>query len=306
MRGQLFARLRQHAAAYLHGQANYSTAAESKPLAWVFLGPPVRCQGSVCTHCIADRFNRLNNLVFSVRLLTELLDPLIQGVGKGTYSTRVADALGFVHIAAGDLVRSEIKLGSVLGKEMAAVVNTGRLLPDSMILQVIKENFDRAAENGVDRFLLDGFPRSVPQAEALEHFADVQLALNLDLREEVLVEKCLGRRICSKCGKNYNIADIHLAASNGRPAIVMPPLNPPEECTPYMEQRGDDTEETVHRRLEIYKAGAKPVEDFYHSRGTLLDFEITAGIPETLPRLLKALEPFAAQSTRPPAHAAAA
>jgi adenylate kinase len=213
----------------------------------------------------------------------------VQGVGKGTYSTRVADKFGFKHIATGDLVRDEIKKGSDLGKQMAEIVNSGQLLPDGMILRALDDQFHSAAASGVDKFLLDGFPRSVPQAAALEEIADVQLALNLDLREEVLVEKCMGRRLCSKCGKNYNIADINLAAGNGRPAIIMPPLSPPPECDPFMEQRSDDTEETILRRLEVYNSGAKPVEDFYRSRGTLVDFEITAGIPETLPGLLELL-----------------
>jgi adenylate kinase len=225
-------------------------------------------------------------------------------VGKGTYSTRVADAFGFEHIAAGDLVRDEMKAGSALGAQMAAVVNAGNLLPDAMILSVIRKRFAAAAEQGVDRFLLDGFPRSVPQAAELEGAADVQLALNLDLREEVLVEKCLGRRMCSKCGRNYNVADIQLAASGGRPAIVMPPLSPPAGCAQHMEQRSDDKEETVRRRLEVYKSGAAPVEEFYRQRGILVDFEITAGIPETLPLLLDVLKPFAEAATHQ--HAAAA
>ena len=213
----------------------------------------------------------------------------MQGVGKGTYSTRVADKFGFRHIATGDLVRDEIKKGSDLGKQMAEIANSGHLLPDTMILKALDDQFHSAASSGVDKFLLDGFPRSVPQAAALEQIADVQLALNLDLREEVLVEKCMGRRLCSKCGKNYNIADINLPAGNGRPAIIMPPLSPPSECAAFMEQRSDDTEETIKRRLEVYNSSAKPVEDFYRTRGTLVDFEITAGIPETLPGLLELL-----------------
>lgn len=212
-------------------------------------------------------------------------------MGKGTYSTRVADTFGFCHIATGDLVREEIKGGSALGREMAAIVNAGGLLPDDIILRALDDRFHAAAAAGTTRFLLDGFPRSVPQAAALEGIADVQLALNLDLRHEVLVEKCMGRRICKHCGKNYNVADIKLAASGGRPAIVMPPLSPPPECEAHLEQRADDTQATVLRRLEVYNSGAKPVEDFYRTRGTLIDFEITAGIPETLPGLLCLLRP---------------
>lgn len=217
---------------------------------------------------------------------------------------------------------------------MAELVNQGNLLPDALILRVLRERMAAAAAEGSARFLLDGFPRTAEQAAALEGSADVQLALNLDLREEVLVEKCLGRRLCTKCGKNYNVADIHLAAGKGRPEIVMPPLSPPPECAPFMEQRSDDNEETIRRRLEVgampleaapqagflgvanfvpgggwqtrcvnpvlacrllqvYKREAAPVEDFYRKHGVLVNFEITGGIPETLPRLLEVLQPFA-------------
>ena len=116
----------------------------------------------------------------------------------------------------------------------------------------------------------------------------------------MLVEKCLGRRICRQCGTNYNIADIHLEASNGRPEIIMPPLSPRPECEPHLEQRSDDNEETILRRLEVYQTEAAPVEEFYRERGTLLDFEITGGIPETLPRLLPLLQPYVDKAQNSP------
>ena len=95
------------------------------------------------------------------------------------------------------------------------------------------------------------------------------------------MEKCLGRRLCRKCGKNYNVADIYLPASgDGRPEIVMPPLSPPDECAQHMEQRADDTEPVIRRRLEVYAREAQPVERFYAARGKLLDFEIFGGIPQ--------------------------
>lgn len=212
-------------------------------------------------------------------------------MGKGTYSGRVSDYFGLAHIASGDLVRDEMRKGTEIGKEMEECVKRGDLLPDALILRVIREHFMTAHSEGTDRFLLDGFPRTVEQAEALEQIADVQLAVNLALREEVLVEKCLGRRLCKKCGKNYNIANIYLPASNGRPEIVMPPLSPPAECVEHMEQRSDDTEPVIRRRLEVYAREAQPVERFYAERGKLLDFEIFGGIPQTLPRLLEVLKP---------------
>lgn len=157
----------------------------------------------------------------------------------------------------------------------------GDLLPDALILRVIRDHFMKAHREGTDRFLLDGFPRTAEQAEALDAIADVGLALNLGLREEVLIEKCLGRRLCKKCGKNYNVADIYLPATpDGQPEIVMPPLSPPPECAEHMEQRADDTEPVIRRRLEVYKREARPVEQFYAQRGKLLDFEITGGIPQ--------------------------
>lgn len=137
---------------------------------------------------------------------------------------------------------------------MQEIVERGELLPDALILRVLRRKFMRAAAEGVDHFLLDGFPRTIEQAESLDQIANVQLALNLDLREEVLVEKCMGRRICTQCGKNYNIANIYLPASGDLPEIVMPPLDPPATCLPHLEQRSDDREETIRRRLEVNRA----------------------------------------------------
>lgn len=217
----------------------------------------------------------------------------MQGVGKGTYSTRVAEALGMVHISAGDLVRLEMRKGTILGQLMAESVNKGNLLADQLILDVLQKRFQVEEEAGIDKFLLDGFPRTVAQAVALEDIVDVQMALNLDLREEVLIDKCLGRRLCTKCGKNYNVADINLPPSGARPAIRMPPLSPPPECKGYLETRSDDNEGTIRRRLEVYKASAEPIENFYRQRGKLIDFEITGGIPQTLPVLMDVLGPAA-------------
>jgi adenylate kinase len=170
---------------------------------------------------------------------------------------------------------------------MQDVVNSGQLLSDKLILRVLRQRMRSSADNGVHRFLLDGFPRTEGQARALEGIAEVQLAVNLDLREEVLVEKCLGRRMCSKCGGNFNVANIHYPAEDGKAEIIMPPLDPPSDCVKYMEQRDDDTMETILRRLEIYKASAKPVEDYYEKKGILCNYEITGGIPETMPVLME-------------------
>ena len=208
------------------------------------------------------------------------------GVGKGTYATRISKLMQIPHISAGDLVRDEIKRGTALGAEMEAITSKGQLLPDAMILDILKNRVQKGVENGERGFLLDGFPRTVHQAEQLRTFAEVTQVMNLGLREEILIEKCCARRICKECGKNFNIADINYP---GDPPIVMPPLNPPAGCEGKMEQRKDDTEEVVRARLQVYKDNSIPVEDYYRREGILTDFEIKSGIPETMPRLLEVI-----------------
>lgn len=115
------------------------------------------------------------------------------------------------------------------------------------------------------------------------------LALNLTLREQVLVDKCLGRRVCSKCGKGYNVADIMLPAceQTGEPAVIMPPMPPPRGCEALMEVRSDDNPATVRHRLGVYRREAAPLEAVFREAGVLVDFPVTGGVRETLPRLME-------------------
>ncbi|KXZ41967.1 hypothetical protein GPECTOR_233g540 [Gonium pectorale] len=251
-----------------HQVAGFSASATAPAINWVFLGPP--------------------------------------GVGKGTYASRVAKTFGVPHIATGDLIRAEIGAGSEMGAQMKRIVASGKLLPDVLVQQVLTQRLDSGRRAGERGFILDGYPRTRAQAEQLLRSTDVGLVLNMGLREEVLVEKCMGRRLCRHCGKNYNIANIHLPASpDGRPEIVMPPLSPPPECAPHLAVREDDREEVIRHRLEVYKAEASPVEEFFRREGLLVDFEITAGIPETLPRLMPLLQSYVGRraDTRPAAGA---
>ncbi|MEW5301684.1 MAG: hypothetical protein WDW38_002702 [Sanguina aurantia] len=234
--------------------AALSSASDKQEIKWVFLGPP--------------------------------------GVGKGTYASRVAKLLGVPHIATGDLVREEVKRGTDLGRKMQDIVNQGHLLTDSLILEVLYRRLESGKTAGEKGFVLDGFPRTHAQAQELLSCADVGLAVNLQLREEVLLEKCMGRRNCTHCGKGYNIADIHLPASNGFPEIIMPPLSAPPECIPHLQTREDDTEKVIRARLAAYNAQSAPVEKYFRTKGKLLEFQISGGIPETLPNLLAALQPW--------------
>lgn len=214
------------------------------------------------------------------------------GVGKGTYSSRIARQLGLAHISVGDLIRMEIKAGSGSGNAAAAAVARGDLLSDDLIFELLESRMNLGRRRGEEGYLLDGFPRTAAQAETLTSATDVRVAVNMTLREDVLLQKCLGRRICKGCGANYNIADIDLPATKGFPAVQMPPLLPKESCKDNLCTRPDDNEEVFRRRMQVYRAEAAPVEDVFRRTGLLIDFPVTGGIPETFPNLVKALEPY--------------
>ncbi|KAE9585469.1 hypothetical protein Lal_00018142 [Lupinus albus] len=211
------------------------------------------------------------------------------GVGKGTYATRLCNLLRVPHIATGDLVRHELSSKGPLSQQLSEIVNQGKLVSDEIIINLLKARLAAGEAKGESGFILDGFPRTINQAEILEGVTDIDLVVNLKLEEEILLEKCLGRRMCSECGGNFNVASINMKGENGRPGTVMPPLLPPAHCMSKLITRADDTEAVVKERLRIYNETSKPVEEFYRSRGKLLEFDLPGGIPESWPKLLHAL-----------------
>jgi adenylate kinase len=205
---------------------------------------------------------KLEDLMYDGRVQWVFLG--MPGVGKGTYASRVASLMNVPHISAGDLVREELRKGTAYAQEMKEVIQAGQLLPDSLILDLIKQRLVQGQHMQERGFILDGFPRTPLQAAALEDIAEITLALNLRLREDVLVEKCLGRRTCAQCGKGYNLADINVEGHNGAPRIVMPPMSPPSGCLDKMVARSDDTEEIVRKRLQVYKEQVRLVTLYDH------------------------------------------
>ncbi|KAG2723600.1 hypothetical protein I3760_02G177400 [Carya illinoinensis] len=211
------------------------------------------------------------------------------GVGKGTYASRLSNLLSVPHIATGDLVREELSSSGPLASQLAEIVNQGKLVSDEIIINLLSKRLEAGEAKGEAGFILDGFPRTIRQAEILEGVMNIDLVINLKLREDALLAKCLGRRICSECGGNYNIACINIKGENGSPGIYMAPLLPPPHCASKLITRSDDTEEVVKERLRVYKEMTQPVEEFYRSRGKLLEFDLPGGIPESWPKLLQAL-----------------
>nr|CAD1835263.1 unnamed protein product [Ananas comosus var. bracteatus] len=206
------------------------------------------------------------------------------GVGKGTYASRLSQLLGVPHIATGDLVREELASSGPSPDRypnlypadliLAEIVNQGKLVSDEIIINLLSKRLEQGEAKGESGFILDGFPRTVRQAEILDGVTDIDLVINLKLREDVLVEKCLGRRICSQCGGNFNLASIDVKGENGQPGINMAPLLPPAHCMSKLITRADDTEEVVKERLRIYDEKSQPVEEFYRGQGKLLEFDL--------------------------------
>ncbi|CAI9772436.1 unnamed protein product [Fraxinus pennsylvanica] len=211
------------------------------------------------------------------------------GVGKGTYAARLSNLLGVSHIATGDLVRQELSSPGPLSSQLAEIVNQGKLISDEIIINLLSKRLEESQAKGETGFILDGFPRTVRQAEILEGVTDIGLVINLKLQEDALIAKCLGRRICSECGGNYNVACIDIKGEDGSPRMYMPPLLPPPNCESKLITRSDDTEEVVKERLRVYNEKSRPVEEFYLARGKLLEFDLPGGIPESWTKLLHAL-----------------
>lgn len=215
------------------------------------------------------------------------------GVGKGTFAARIGPHFGIPFISTGDLIRAEIKSGSDLGKRIKQISESGQLVSDEIVADMVRK---RLSQPDTDRgFLLDGYPRRLTQADQLAQITPLDVVLNISLREDILIQKMISRRVCDKCGRGYNVADIRQGD------IVMPPLLPKVEgkcdtCSGPLVQRRDDTEEVVRRRLEIYQQETKPLLDYYAKQGVLLEFNVKRGIEDT-PQLIKMLEDFVNKKT---------
>jgi adenylate kinase len=188
------------------------------------------------------------------------------GSGKGTYSSRLKEKFGLERIATGEIFRAAIKEGSVLGKMVESYVAKGELGPDEIAIEVVKKEIE-----GKENFILDGFPRTIKQAEALELMAKIDAIILINCHDEILVEKISARRICSNpaCDGNYNIADIHKTIDGIE--YILPPLLPKKDmvcdkCGSPLIQRKDDVPEVIKERLEVYKKQSLPVIEYYRKK----------------------------------------
>jgi len=209
------------------------------------------------------------------------------GVGKGTYASRIAPQLGIAHISTGDLLRAEIKNETPLGKKASEFISKGQLVPDELVIGILLKRLKKPdCRKG---FILDGFPRTVPQAEALDKNLKMDVVINLSLSDDILIEKISARRQCRTCGNIYNLADIN------RKGIKMPPILPKkpgvcDKCGGQLYQRDDDKPETVKQRLEVYKRQTAPLIEHYRKHGPLREVKVMGGPEVMVPIVIKAMQ----------------
>ncbi|MBR4207700.1 MAG: adenylate kinase [Lachnospiraceae bacterium] len=183
------------------------------------------------------------------------------GAGKGTQANMIAEKYGIPHISTGDIFRANIKEGTDLGKEAKSYMDKGELVPDELTVRLL---LDRVSKDDCkDGYVLDGFPRTIPQAEVLEKELEkngdrIDKAVNVDVPDENIVNRMSGRRACLKCGATYHIVHI-------------PPRKEGicDNCGSELVQRDDDKEETVKNRLKVYHEQTAPLIEFYSSRNVL-------------------------------------
>jgi adenylate kinase len=200
-----------------------------------------------------------------------------QGAGKGTQSTRLSARYGTPHISTGDMLRAAVANATPLGVEAKAVMDAGGLVSDEIILGVVEE---RLAESDVQAngFLLDGFPRTVVQAEGLALFTPIDVAIDLVVPEEVVLERMSSRRVCSSCGRVYSLA---VPPSTGWAC---------DSCGSDVVQRTDDRPEAIAKRLHTYATETQPTIDWYAAAGLLTAVDGLGSPDEVTERLLAAID----------------
>lgn len=208
------------------------------------------------------------------------------GAGKGTQAVRISETFGIPHISTGDILRANVREGTPLGQEAKRFMDAGDLVPDDVIIGMVG---DRLGEpDAAEGFLFDGFPRTVPQAQALEELlisreTPLDTVLRLAVPKDEVVERLTGRRTCSQCGRIFHLR-----------------FDPPTEagrcdaCGGELVQRDDDTEDVVLNRLEVYASQTEPLEHFYWERGLLRDVDAIGPPDEVFASAVRILREYGA------------
>ena len=199
------------------------------------------------------------------------------GAGKGTKAEIVAERLGIPTISTGAMIREAIKSGSPMGVEAKKFIDAGNLISDDVVIGIVKE---RLAKSDCKRgFILDGFPRTVSQAIALDDMGvSIDRVVFIDVPDEVIFDRMSGRRVCQKCGATYHVTDHPSKAGDLC-----------EKCGGELMIRSDDAPEGVHSRLEVYHTTTEPLYDHYVAQGNLVKVDGLGSVEETIARTFRAL-----------------
>lgn len=203
------------------------------------------------------------------------------GAGKGTQATRIVEKYKVPHISTGDIFRENIKNNTPLGQKAQEYMNKGELVPDQLVVDIALDRLGKDdCKNG---FLLDGFPRTVFQADALDKFLNdkgkgIDLVINIEVEDKMLIERLDARRVCPTCAATYNV-------------IGMPPKKEGicDKCNDTLIQRKDDKKETVGNRIKVYHEQTSPLIDYYKEKGLIQDFDGMIGADALFDEIVKAI-----------------
>ena len=203
------------------------------------------------------------------------------GAGKGTQATRIVEKYKVPHISTGDIFRENIKNNTPLGQKAQEYMDKGELVPDQLVVDIALDRLGKDdCKNG---FLLDGFPRTVFQADALDKFLKdkgkgIDLVINIEVEDKMLIERLDARRVCPTCAATYNV-------------IGMPPKKEGicDKCNDTLIQRKDDKKETVGNRIKVYHEQTSPLIDYYKEKGLIKDFDGMIGADALFDEIVKAI-----------------
>jgi adenylate kinase len=204
------------------------------------------------------------------------------GVGKGTYAVEITSKYGVLHISSGDIFRENIKNETELGLKAKSFIEKGELVSDDVTIEMMKERLSRedAREKG---FYLDGFPRTIPQAEALAVDVPVDMVINYKADPEVIIQRLSGRRVCKKCGAIFHVTNLPPAVEGVC-----------DKCGGEIYQRADDNPESIKERLKVYEEKTKPLINYYQEKGLLREVTVNEDFgshkDEILAKIFKLIE----------------
>ena len=196
------------------------------------------------------------------------------GAGKGTQAAMIAEEFKVPHISTGDILRRNMKEGTPLGLKAKAFVESGGLVPDEVVIGLVEDRLSQ--EDCKNGYILDGFPRTIAQAEALDKVARIDLAINIDVPFETIIDRLGGRRVCV-CGETY-----HVSMLNGETTC--------KRCGKELFIRDDDKPETVKNRLKVYSDQTQPLIDYYRSQNKVVDIKANGMKEEIFADIKKVLE----------------